>query len=126
MTEHFQAKEKTKHQTNAKYAAMIKSVDESVASVLSTLDKLKLSDNTIVVFFSDNGGHSGATSNYPLRGAKGMLYEGGIREPLLIKWPGVTKPGELCHEPVIGIRVFVRVVEEPSRILDVSFGRFTR
>lgn len=111
LTDHFKAKETTKHQNNAKYAAMLKSVDESVDSVLKTLDRLKLDDNTIVVFFSDNGGHMGATSNYPLRGAKGMLYEGGIREPLLIKWPGVTKAGALCDEPVIGIDLYPTFLE---------------
>ena len=50
----------------------------------------------MVIFFSDNGGHGGVTSNAPLRGSKGMLYEGGIREPLVVKWPGVTKPGAVC------------------------------
>jgi len=111
LTKHFKTKETTPHQKNAQYAAMLKSVDESVDSVLQTLTRLHLDENTIVVFFSDNGGHSGATSNYPLRGAKGMLYEGGIREPLIIKWPGVTKPGELCDEPVIGIDLYPTFLE---------------
>jgi arylsulfatase A-like enzyme len=111
LTEHFQTKEKTEYQNNAKYAAMIKSMDESVERVLDALDRLNLNDNTIVVFFSDNGGFMGATSNYPLRGAKGMLYEGGIREPLLIKWPEVTTPGKLCHEPVIAIDLYPTFLE---------------
>lgn len=111
LTKHFKSKEKTKHQNNAKYAAMLKSVDESVDSVLNTLNRLNLEENTIVVFFSDNGGHMGATSNYPLRGAKGMLYEGGIREPLLVKWPGVTQAGALCDEPVIGIDLYPTFLE---------------
>ena len=111
LTNHFKSKKTTKHQTNAKYAAMLKSVDESVDSVLKTLDRLHLDENTIVIFFSDNGGHMGATSNYPLRGAKGMLYEGGIREPLLIKWPGVTKAGTICDEPVIGIDLYPTFLE---------------
>ena len=106
LTKHFESKKKTPHQKNARYAAMLKSVDESVAAVRAKLDALKLDEKTVVVFFSDNGGHSGATSNYPLRGAKGMLYEGGIREPLLIKWPGVTKAGSHCAEPVIGIDLY--------------------
>lgn len=121
LTSHFQAKEKTEHQNNAKYAAMIKSVDESVESVMETLDRLNLSDNTIVVFFSDNGGHGGATSNYPLRGAKGMLYEGGIREPLLINWPGVTKPGAICHEPVIGIDLYPTFLEATGTAPPVDY-----
>ena len=74
--------------------------------VLAKLEELELSDETIVLFFSDNGGHGGVTSNAPLRGSKGMLYEGGIREPLIIKWPGITKAGTTCHEPVIGIDLY--------------------
>jgi arylsulfatase A-like enzyme len=111
LTKHFKNKPTTQHQKNAQYAAMLKSVDESVDSVLQTLTRLNLDEDTIIIFFSDNGGHEGATSNYPLRGAKGMLYEGGIREPLLIKWPGVTKAGHLCDEPVIGIDLYPTFLE---------------
>jgi arylsulfatase A-like enzyme len=111
LTEKFVAKTKGKHHTNAKYAAMISSVDESVGRVLDTLDRLKLADNTIVLFCSDNGGHSGATSNAPLRGAKGMLYEGGIRVPMIVKWPGVTTAGTVCNEPVIGIDFYPTLLE---------------
>ena len=111
LVEKYKQKSSTKHHKNAAYAAMIESVDESVAAVLAKLDALKLSDNTIMIFFSDNGGHAGATSNDPLRGAKGMLYEGGIREPLLIRWPGVTKPGATCDEPVIGIDLYPTLLE---------------
>jgi len=111
LTETFAAKTKGKHHTNAKYAAMIASVDESVGRVLDTLDRLQLADNTIVLFCSDNGGHRGATSNVPLRGAKGMLYEGGIRVPMIVKWPGVTKAGDVCQEPVIGIDIYPTLLE---------------
>ena len=111
LTTKYQQKPKTDHHNNAKYAAMIESVDESVARVLAKLDELKLSDNTVVIFFSDNGGHAGATSNHPLRGAKGMLYEGGIREPLAIRWPGVTTAGSICNEPVIGIDLYPTLLE---------------
>ena len=96
---------------NAKYAAMIESMDDSIGTVLAKLDELELADDTIVLFFSDNGGHGGVTSNAPLRGSKGMLYEGGIREPLVIKWPGVTKAGTTCHEPVIGIDLYPTLLE---------------
>ena len=111
LTKKYHAKAATKHHRNAKYAAMIDSVDQSVGRVLSKLDELRLTDNTIVVFFSDNGGHSGATSNNPLRGAKGMLYEGGIREPLLVKWPGVSPKGTRCDEVVIGIDLYPTFLE---------------
>ena len=92
------------------YAAMLQSVDQSVRRVLDTLDRLKLSDRTLVVFTSDNGGVSSrewrnrpVTSNLPLRAGKGDLYEGGIRVPLIVRWPGVTRPGEVCDEPVLSV-----------------------
>jgi len=82
------------------YAAMIESVDESVGRVLETLKDLGIEKNTVVIFTSDNGGFYNATSNAPLRANKGAYYEGGIRVPLIIKWPGVTKPGWVTAEPV--------------------------
>lgn len=111
LTAKYQAKPKSTHHRNAKYAAMIESVDHSVRDVLDALDRLGLSQETIVIFFSDNGGFMGATSNHPLRGAKGMLYEGGIREPMIVKWPGVTQAGTTCDEPVIGIDFYPTLLE---------------
>jgi arylsulfatase A-like enzyme len=102
----YKAKPVGEHHTNAAYAAMVESVDESVGAVLAKLQELDLSEDTIVVFFSDNGGHGGATSNHPLRGTKGMLYEGGIREPMIVKWPGVTTAGSTCDQPVIGVDLY--------------------
>jgi len=96
---------------NAAYAGMIESMDDSIGAVQATLKRLKLDDNTIVIFFSDNGGHGGVTSNAPLRGSKGMLYEGGIREPLVVKWSGVTKAGSTCREPVIGVDFYPTFME---------------
>jgi arylsulfatase A-like enzyme len=96
---------------NAAYAGMIESMDDSIGAVQATLKRLKLEDNTIVIFFSDNGGHGGVTSNAPLRGSKGMLYEGGIREPLVVKWPGVTKADSTCREPVIGVDLYPTFME---------------
>lgn len=107
----YRAKPKTKHHKNAKYAAMIESVDHSVRDVLAALKRHALTEKTLVIFFSDNGGHSGPTSNHPLRGAKGMLYEGGIREPLIVKWPGVTQAGSTCDEPVIGIDFYPTLLD---------------
>jgi arylsulfatase A-like enzyme len=92
-------------QDHAVYAGMLQSLDESVGRVLAKLDELKLADDTIVIFTSDNGGLSTSegspTSNLPLRAGKGWLYEGGIREPLVVKWPGVTQAGSVIATPVI-------------------------
>ena len=83
------------------YAAMIESVDQSMGALQKKLDELGLTENTIIIFTSDNGGHGKWTSNYPWRGNKGNFYEGGLRVPLIVKWPGVTEPGSVCEEPVI-------------------------
>jgi len=98
-------------QHNARYAAMIESVDQSVGRVLACLQEKGVADNSVIVFSSDNGGHMGATSNHPLRGAKGMLYEGGIRVPLIVRQPGVTAPGSRCDEPVIGLDLYPTFVD---------------
>lgn len=82
------------------YAAMVESIDQSVGRVLATLKELSLLDNTVVIFTSDNGGFYKATSNAPLRANKGAYYEGGIRVPLIVKWPGVIEPGQIIDEPV--------------------------
>ena len=86
---------------NPTYAALVESVDDSVGRLLRKLEELKLSENTIIVFTSDNGGLIGCTSNVPLRAGKGSAYEGGVRVPLIVKWLGVTKPGSVSHTPVI-------------------------
>lgn len=92
-------------QSNSVYAGLIYSMDENIGRIMQALEQLGISDNTIIVFTSDNGGLSTAegapTSNLPLRYGKGWNYEGGIREPLIIKWPGVAKPGTQCDFPVI-------------------------
>ena len=93
-------------QNHAVYGAMVESLDDSVGRVLKKLAQLGLDKNTVVIFTSDNGGLStgktgGPTSNAPYRAGKGWLYEGGIREALLIKWPGVTKANSQCNTPVI-------------------------
>jgi arylsulfatase A-like enzyme len=103
-------------QSNAVYAAMVQSMDESVGRILGRLEELRLTDNTIVVFTSDNGGavHFGqppATSNAPLRSGKGNPYEGGIRVPLLVRAPGVTRPGRVCDQPVISHDLFPTLLD---------------
>lgn len=86
---------------DATYAAMIKSVDESVGRVFSALEDHQLSENTIVIFVSDNGGYGPKTCMQPLRGAKGMYYEGGIRVPMFAYWPGRIAPESTSNVPVI-------------------------
>jgi arylsulfatase A len=99
-------------QRNAVYAAMIESVDDSVGRILRKLEVLGIASNTVVVFMSDNGGlWPQSTSNAPLRAGKAYPYEGGIREPLLIKWPGATTPSTTCSVPVSSIDFFPTFVE---------------
>ncbi len=97
------------------YGGMVDSMDQSVGRVMRKLDELGVAENTIVVFMSDNGGLStrrGApTSNVPLRAGKGWLYEGGIREPMIVKWPGVTKPGSTCSVPVTSTDFYPTLLE---------------
>jgi arylsulfatase A-like enzyme len=105
-------------QHNPVYAAMIETLDDNVGRLTKKLDELKIADRTVVFFFSDNGGLSvkegaftPATSNAPLRAGKGYLYEGGIREPCIVKWPGVIKPGSICDTPVISVDFFPTIME---------------
>lgn len=98
-------------QKNPTYAAMIESADRSVGSVLEQIAALGLTENTLVVFYSDNGGAVQATSNQPLRGYKGMLYEGGIRVPLAVKWPARITAGQLNSTPVMGIDFYPTLLE---------------
>jgi arylsulfatase A len=97
-------------QNFGEYAAMVESMDESVGRVMAALEAEGVASNTIVVFTSDNGGVSSlewkkrpVTSNLPLRSGKGHLYEGGIRVPAIIRWPGVTKPGSTSSEPILSV-----------------------
>ncbi len=98
-------------QSNAIYAAMIDSLDQSVGRIRKELKKLGIADNTVVIFTSDNGGRVPTTSNLPLRVGKGSCYEGGTRVPLIIDWPGVTKPGAVCDTPVITMDLFPTLME---------------
>jgi arylsulfatase A-like enzyme len=99
---------------NPTYAAMIETLDTGIGRILKTLDDLELAKNTLVIFYSDNGGVGGyreagvqgaknVTSQAPLRGGKGMLYEGGIRVPMIVHWPGVTSPGSVCDTPITSV-----------------------
>ncbi|HOY58080.1 MAG TPA: sulfatase-like hydrolase/transferase [Verrucomicrobiota bacterium] len=107
---------------NPTYAAMIASVDQSVGRVMQTLEELNLDGNTVLIFSSDNGGVGGyvregleqagdVTDNAPLRSGKGSLYEGGTRDPFIVRWPGVTPAGSRCDVPAIHVDVFPTLLE---------------
>ncbi len=88
---------------NTTYAAMIEAVDTSVGRVRKALADNGIAENTLFVFTSDNGGHSGATWCEPLKGAKGAFYEGGIRVPAAMRWPAGIKAGSICNTPITGV-----------------------
>ena len=90
-----------KQQNNPTMAAMLESVDEGVGHIMRTLDAFGLSENTLIVFTSDNGGEIGVTTNAPLRAGKSTLYEGGIRVPVIVRWPARIKPGTTDATPII-------------------------
>ena len=118
------------YQDNAEFAGMVESMDESLGRIMKKLKELKLDQNTILIFYSDNGGMSAAnfyfpdreiskkeldkafsTSNLPLRGGKGWMYEGGIRVPLIIKWPGKGLQGFVSNIPVTSPDFFPTIIE---------------
>jgi arylsulfatase A-like enzyme len=105
------------HHRNAEYAAMVHSLDENVGRVLAALRQRQIARNTIVIFTSDNGGYVNefagiqVTDNSPLRSGKGSLYEGGVRVPLIVYWPGVTAESGVCLEPVSSIDFYPTIAE---------------
>ncbi len=120
-----------RRQNNATYAAMVASLDENVGRLLSKLSELGIADHTVVFYTSDNGGllYEGGrkdpvTSNRPLRAGKGHLYEGGIRVPLIVRWPGAVPPGSVSGVPVSSIDYFPTIREiagveaDPSLAID--------
>jgi arylsulfatase A-like enzyme len=122
LIEKFKAKAAAGGHHDPVYAAMIFSVDESVGRVMAVLDELKLAENTVLIFSSDNGGVGGyereglkrggkITDNAPLRSGKGSLYEGGTRVPFIVRWPGVAKPAAQCDVAAIHVDIFPTFVE---------------
>jgi uncharacterized sulfatase len=117
---------------NPVYAAMVEHVDSSVGRIVAKLDELNLSERTVVIFMSDNGGllqrYDGdgplVTSNAPLRDEKGTLYEGGVREPMIVRWPGVVEAGTTCGAPVTSVDFYPTMLEiagaegNPDHVLD--------
>jgi arylsulfatase A-like enzyme len=98
-------------QNNPVLGAMIEELDNSVGRLLKKLDELQIADKTMVVFFGDNGGLERDAKQTPLRSGKANLYEGGIREPLIVRWPGVAEPGSTCSEPVTSVDFFPTFME---------------
>ncbi|UCS95895.1 sulfatase [Echinicola marina] len=123
LVEKFKAKKGSGGQDNAVYAAMVYSMDENVGRLLESLSALGLEENTMVIFTSDNGGIRKTSNQYPLRAGKGSYYEGGIRVPLVIKYPGLIKAGKKVDEPVLQMDFFPTLqavinAEEVNRNLD--------
>ena len=96
---------------NAVYAAMVETVDDSVGRILDALEALGIDDRTVVIVASDNGGLDTVTDNAPLRAGKGHLYEGGIRVPLIVRWPGRGVPGTIEGEPVTNADLYSFIAE---------------
>jgi arylsulfatase A-like enzyme len=121
LIEKYERKTPTGLQKNPVFAAMVESLDQGVGKILSKLDELKLTENTVVFFTSDNGGVGGyreigiedreITHNAPLKAGKGTLYEGGIRVPMIARWPGRIKPDTTCDAPVITIDFYPTILE---------------
>ena len=113
-------------ETNARYAAMVESVDRSTARILEVLEELDLDRRTMILFTSDNGGldrNGSPTENAPLRSGKGYAYEGGIRVPFLARWPGRIPAGSVSSEPISSIDVFPTLVAAagipaPDHVID--------
>lgn len=104
---------------NPVMAAMLKSIDDGVGGIRKTLNELGIEKNTIVVFTSDNGGEARVTVNGHLRGGKSMTYEGGLRVPLAIHYPGVTEAGAVTNVPTTSLDfypTFAEIPESPGRL----------
>jgi arylsulfatase A-like enzyme len=92
-------------------ATMIQSVDDGVGKIVATLDELGIRENTVILFYSDNGGYGPATNMDPLKGYKGTYYEGGIRVPFFVNWPKVVAPNSESREPIIGVDLYPTLCE---------------
>ena len=107
---------------NPVQAAMLETVDKSIGVLMKQLNDLGLEENTVVIFFSDNG-QLGVKSGLPYRGSKGDLYEGGIRMPLIIRWPGIIEPGSTCEELVIShdfFPTFSELADVEAKVKDID------
>ncbi len=109
---------------NPHLAAMIEGIDQGVGMIVKKLEELRLSKDTLIIFTSDNGGELKVTSNAPLRGGKSQLFEGGIRVPLIVKWPGKVPGDKVCNSPTCNVDFYPTFLEvsavkrDESQILD--------
>jgi arylsulfatase A-like enzyme len=133
LIEKFKPKPPVGGHSNPTYAAMIASVDESVGRLMAELDALKIADKTVLIFSSDNGGVGGyaragikgggsATDNAPLRGGKGMLYEGGVRVPYIFRRPGRIAAGRVCDVPINSVDLYPTLLEIAGAEADPSYA----
>ncbi len=109
---------------NPHLAAMIESIDDGVGLIMKQLEESGIADNTIILFTSDNGGETNVTTNAPLRGGKSELYEGGIRVPMIVRWPQRIPSGVVCDHPTTNLDLYPTLLEatgmqvEPTHTLD--------
>lgn len=106
LVEKYDAKPAGKLHNNVKMATMIQAVDDGVGKIVTKLEELGIRDKTVIMFYSDNGGYGPATDMDPLKGYKGTYYEGGIRVPFFVNWPGVVKADSTNQEPIIGVDMY--------------------
>jgi arylsulfatase A-like enzyme len=124
LIEKYKKKTGSRGQDYPDYAAMIESTDQEIGRILGKLDDLGLAKTTVVFFLSDNGGTAGSTSMEPLRGSKGTIYEGGIRIPMIVRWPEKVRPGSVTDVPVSGVDLYPTILEmarvrrPPGYVLD--------
>jgi len=124
LIEKYQNKTPSQHHKNATYAAMIEAMDTNVGRLINTLEALNLTDKTIIIFTSDNGGLQNVSEQHPLRYGKGAYYEGGTRVPLIIRWDGKIKSKTISNTPVINLDfypTFLDLTKQPAiknQILD--------
>ncbi len=111
LIEKYQNKPSSQHHKNSTYAAMIEAMDYNIGRLISTLEDLKLTENTIIIFTSDNGGLQNVSGQHPLKYGKGAYYEGGTRVPLIIRWDGNIKTNQISNIPVINLDFYPTFLE---------------
>ena len=104
----------TKRARRMRYMAAVTYMDDAIGEIMDVLTKRGLEENTIVIFFSDNGGSGSAADNSPLRGGKSQMFEGGLRVPCIVRWPGVTSAGSVCDEFLSSMEIFPTICKAAS------------